>query len=155
MLSTRRNFLQAAATGFVFSKTARGAPPQPWVKKGRILEPGFASTLSNQLLSAPSVIRRPNGRLRMYFWTRHRSGEEQSNYIYRRGGLYQRPPRLDGDWKRADARGVSDREHQRQGPQFSLGSSTRGGRLADVLRGLGIVGSAGDAFQQDFARRQP
>ena len=82
MLSTRRNFLQAAATGFVFSKTAHGAPPQPWVKKGRILEPGFAGTLSNQLLSAPSVIRRPNGRLRMYFWTRHRSGEEQSNYIY-------------------------------------------------------------------------
>ena len=42
---------------------------QPWVKKGCIMAPGFAGTPSGNRLSAPSVVRLKNGRLRMYFWT--------------------------------------------------------------------------------------
>ena len=82
MLFARRTFLKAATAGVVFDKISGAASPQPWVKKGPVLEPGFANTLSNRLLSAPSVIRLDDGRLRLYFWARHRSGEEQSNYIY-------------------------------------------------------------------------
>ena len=150
-----RNFLQAAATGFVFSKTARGAPPQPWVKKGRILEPGFARHIVEPTAFGAqrhTTAKRPPADVFLDAPPEWRGAVQL--YLCR-GGLYQRPPRLDGGWKRAHARGVSDGEHQRQGPQFPLGSSTRGGRLADVLRGLGIVGSTGDAFQQDFARHQP
>lgn len=62
---------------------------QPWAKKGQILAPGFAGTLSSNLLSAPSVVRLKNGRLRMYFWTREGRGEAHTqegrsllNYIY-------------------------------------------------------------------------
>ena len=43
-------------------------PYQPWVKKGRILAPGFAGEKSNRLLSAPCVVKLEDGRLRMYFW---------------------------------------------------------------------------------------
>jgi len=49
---------------------ARGAEQvQPWIKKGRILSPGFAGEKSNGLLSAPCVVKLKDGRLRMYFWT--------------------------------------------------------------------------------------
>lgn len=44
-------------------------PLQPWVKKGRVLEPGVAGEKSTDRLSAPCVVRLKNGRLRLYFWT--------------------------------------------------------------------------------------
>ena len=50
--------------------TARAEKPfQPWIKKGRILIPGFAGEKSNGRLSAPCVVKLKDGRLRMYFWT--------------------------------------------------------------------------------------
>jgi hypothetical protein len=41
---------------------------QPWIKHGVILKPGFAGPRSSELLSAPSVVKLKDGRLRMYFW---------------------------------------------------------------------------------------
>jgi len=62
---------------------------QPWVKKGRILAPGFAGTRSSNLLSAPSVVKLKDGRLRLYFWTRDGEGHPSTekgralvNFIY-------------------------------------------------------------------------
>jgi hypothetical protein len=45
------------------------APFQPWVKRGVVLQPGFAGTRSSERMSAPSVVKLKDGRLRMYFWT--------------------------------------------------------------------------------------
>ena len=57
---------------------------QPWVKKGRVLAPGFAGTASQGRISAPCVIRLQNGRLRMYFWTTGRfpGASRNQSYIY-------------------------------------------------------------------------
>jgi hypothetical protein len=41
---------------------------QQWVKRGLILEPGFAGPSSSKFVSSPSVIRLEDGRLRMYVW---------------------------------------------------------------------------------------
>lgn len=41
---------------------------QPWVKRGVLIEPGFAGAQSSKLVSCPSVVKLPDGRLRMYFW---------------------------------------------------------------------------------------
>jgi hypothetical protein len=41
---------------------------QPWVKRGVLIRPGFAGPQSSKLVSSPSVVKLPNGRLRMYFW---------------------------------------------------------------------------------------
>jgi hypothetical protein len=41
---------------------------QNWIKRGIILSPGFAGPKSAQFVSSPSVIRLPDGRLRMYVW---------------------------------------------------------------------------------------
>ena len=69
--------------------TLSGEARQPWVKKGRILAPGFAGTRSNNLLSAPCVVKLKDGRLRLYFWGRNGVGQAQtevgrmlSNAIY-------------------------------------------------------------------------
>ena len=43
-------------------------PYQPWIKKGRILSPGFAGDKSKGRLSAPCVVKLKDDRLRMYFW---------------------------------------------------------------------------------------
>jgi predicted GH43/DUF377 family glycosyl hydrolase len=51
---------------------------QPWVKKGRILAPGFAGPQSQDRLSAPSVVPLKNGKLRMYFW----AGVRHLHHIY-------------------------------------------------------------------------
>ena len=59
-------------------KTTSEARFQPWVKKGVILQPGFAGTLSSSGLSAPTVVRMKDGRLRLYFWAR----EKGFGYIY-------------------------------------------------------------------------
>jgi predicted GH43/DUF377 family glycosyl hydrolase len=63
-------------------------PFQPWVKKGRLLAPGFAGPRSTKLVSMPSVVKLRNGRLRMYFWAGG-EGERQPhqwrnpfNYIF-------------------------------------------------------------------------
>jgi hypothetical protein len=48
---------------------AAAAPFQPWVKRGVVITPGFAGPRSTQRMSAPSVVKLKNGRLRMYFWT--------------------------------------------------------------------------------------
>jgi hypothetical protein len=45
------------------------APFQPWVKRGVLITPGFAGSRSTLRMSAPSVVKLKNGRLRMYFWT--------------------------------------------------------------------------------------
>ena len=62
---------------------------QPWRKRGRILAPGFAGTYSSNLLSAPSVVKLKDGRLRVYFWARDGSGHPSTergralrNYVY-------------------------------------------------------------------------
>jgi len=41
---------------------------QNWVKRGLIVEPGFAGPSSSKFVSSPSVVRLENGRLRMYVW---------------------------------------------------------------------------------------
>lgn len=41
---------------------------QNWIKRGVILEPGFAGARSSEFVSSPSVLRLPDGRLRMYVW---------------------------------------------------------------------------------------
>jgi hypothetical protein len=64
---TRRCFMGAGAAA-AFAQIA-----QKWDKKGLILKPGFAGTRSADLLSAPSVVRLPNDRLRLYFWARGNS----------------------------------------------------------------------------------
>ena len=59
------------------SASAHAAKPfQPWVKQGRILPPGFAGQESTRRLSAPSVVKLKNGRLRMYFWAIGKSGSQ-------------------------------------------------------------------------------
>jgi hypothetical protein len=52
----------------VLVEAADGADLQPWVKRGVVITPGFAGPRSSFLVSAPSVVRLRNGRLRMYFW---------------------------------------------------------------------------------------
>lgn len=52
------------------AETITDAPlEQNWIKRGIILEPGFAGTQSSRFVSSPSVIRLEDGRLRMYVWT--------------------------------------------------------------------------------------
>jgi predicted GH43/DUF377 family glycosyl hydrolase len=41
---------------------------QNWVKRGVILQPGFAGAASSHFVSSPSVVRLEDGRLRMYVW---------------------------------------------------------------------------------------
>lgn len=41
---------------------------QNWVKRGVILQPGFAGPSSSKFVSSPSVVRLDDGRLRMYVW---------------------------------------------------------------------------------------
>jgi predicted GH43/DUF377 family glycosyl hydrolase len=41
---------------------------QNWVKRGIVLQPGFAGPQSAAFVSSPSVVRLENGRLRMYVW---------------------------------------------------------------------------------------
>ena len=41
---------------------------QRWIKRGVILEPGFAGPPSSKFVSSPSVVRLEDGRLRMYVW---------------------------------------------------------------------------------------
>jgi len=41
---------------------------QHWVKRGRVLKPGFAGPESSKFVSSPSVVKLDNGRLRMYVW---------------------------------------------------------------------------------------
>jgi predicted GH43/DUF377 family glycosyl hydrolase len=61
-----------------YSKLSSKKPFQPWVKKGRIIAPGFAGPQSQSRVSAPSVVRLKNGQLRMYFWATGRG----HHYIY-------------------------------------------------------------------------
>ena len=64
---------------------------QPWDKKGRIIAPGFAGPQSQSRVSAPSVVRLKNGRLRMYFWATGRG----HHYIY----AAEASPKNPYDWK--------------------------------------------------------
>lgn len=61
-------------------------PLQPWIKRGVLLEPGFAGPRSSRRLSSPSVVKLKDGRLRMYFWTMGNistaPGAEQLHYIF-------------------------------------------------------------------------
>jgi hypothetical protein len=41
---------------------------QRWVKRGNLLQPGFAGEVSSHFVSSPSVVRLGDGRLRMYVW---------------------------------------------------------------------------------------
>jgi predicted GH43/DUF377 family glycosyl hydrolase len=61
---------------------------QPWVKKGRILAPGFAGPPSENWLSAPSLVKLANGRLRMYFWGK---AKDNTNYIFAAEALPNQP----------------------------------------------------------------
>ena len=80
---------------------------QLWTKKGRILAPGFAETRSTNLLSAPSLVKLKDGRLRLYFWARHGEGHPSTpegrrlkNYIYAAEASPDRPT----EWTLADKR---------------------------------------------------
>jgi hypothetical protein len=59
---------EPAATALGGAAEASLPMEQMWVKRGVILRPGFAGPISSKLVSAPSVVRLGNGRLRMYFW---------------------------------------------------------------------------------------
>lgn len=69
---TRRSAIGMCAS-VAFTRSLR-----KWDKKGVILRPGFAGTRSEELLSAPSVVKLPGGRLRLYFWARNKT----HSYIY-------------------------------------------------------------------------
>ena len=69
----------------------RRKPFQPWVKRGRIIAPGFAGPQSQSRVSAPSVVRLKNGRLRMYFWATGRG----HHYIY----AAEASPKNPYEWK--------------------------------------------------------
>src|SRR4051794_41134137 len=56
---------------------ARIRHSQPWAQKGLILAPGFGGSRSKYRISAPDVVKLPDGRLRLYFW-----GVEVKHYIY-------------------------------------------------------------------------
>jgi|SRR4030095_8238775 hypothetical protein len=109
-------------------------PFQSWVKKGRIIAPGFAGPQSQSRVSAPSVVRLKNGQLRMYFWATGRG----HHYICR--GFPQESLRLETCQGTASARAVSRWKYQRQGTQFPLGDPA-GRPLAHVLRHLGVLGT--------------
>ena len=70
---------------------------QAWVKKGRVLEPGFAGTASQGRLSAPCVVVLKNGRLRMYFWATGKlpGATRNKSYIY----AAEADPKTPFDWK--------------------------------------------------------
>lgn len=57
-------------TSVVLAETVTTDAPldQNWVKRGVILEPGFAGPKSSSFVSSPSVVRLDDGRLRMYVW---------------------------------------------------------------------------------------
>lgn len=60
----------AASVAAVAETIITDAPlKQNWVKRGIILEPGFAGPPSSRFVSSPSVVRLDDGRLRMYVWT--------------------------------------------------------------------------------------
>ncbi len=89
---TRRSLLALLAAA------PRIGATQPWMKKGRILAPGFAGTRSANLLSAPSVVKLNDGRLRLYFWARDGEGHPSTpegrrlkNYIYAAEASPDRP----------------------------------------------------------------
>jgi predicted GH43/DUF377 family glycosyl hydrolase len=56
--------------GWAAGASEQGERPgfQSWVKRGVLLKPGFAGPQSSKLVSCPSVVKLPDGRLRMYFW---------------------------------------------------------------------------------------
>jgi hypothetical protein len=56
----------AAAAAATVTSTAPLA--QKWIKRGIVLEPGFAGPRSAAWVSSPSVVKLRNGRLRMYVW---------------------------------------------------------------------------------------
>jgi hypothetical protein len=81
--------LAAALLGAVHPAAAqREQPFQPWVKRGVIIKPGFAGPRSSGIVSAPSVVRLKDGRLRLYFWTRgfpdanHAPDADPFDYIF-------------------------------------------------------------------------
>jgi hypothetical protein len=57
-----------AITACAASGIARAPLRQNWVKRGVILQPGFAGPRSAGFVSAPAVVRVANGRLRLYLW---------------------------------------------------------------------------------------
>lgn len=59
-----------ALTVTASAATVESATPlqQNWVKRGLVAGPGFAGPASAKFVSAPSVIRLNDGRLRMYVW---------------------------------------------------------------------------------------
>ena len=65
------------------------AAPQPWVKRGVLIAPGFAGPRSDSRISAPSLVKLKNGRLRMYFWTM--GGEAEHHYIFAAEASPQNP----------------------------------------------------------------
>jgi predicted GH43/DUF377 family glycosyl hydrolase len=59
-----------ATVGAAAAETVATDAPldQKWIKRGILLEPGFAGPRSAKFVSSPSVIRLDDGRLRMYVW---------------------------------------------------------------------------------------
>ena len=63
-------------------------PFQEWVKRGVIMRLGFAGPRSSLRVSAPSVVKLKDGRLRMYFWTmgfpdgKHAPDAKPFHYIF-------------------------------------------------------------------------
>lgn len=60
--------LAVSIAAFAEAVTTDAPLNQNWIKRGIILEPGFAGPQSSAFVSSPSVIRLENGRLRMYVW---------------------------------------------------------------------------------------
>ena len=73
------------------AKVTSKGPFQRWIKKGRIMAPGFAGPKSQGRVSAPSVVQLKNGRLRMYFWA---TGQGHQ-YIY----AAEASPKNPYEWK--------------------------------------------------------
>ncbi len=83
---TRRSWLVAS-----LASTAGAGRLPAWRKYGRVLAPGFPGSRSKSWLSAPSVVKLKDDRLRLYFWAR----EGGPGYIY----AVESAPRLPLDWK--------------------------------------------------------
>jgi hypothetical protein len=73
------------------AKVTNKRPFQRWIKKGRIMAPGFAGPKSQGRVSSPSVVQLKNGRLRMYFWA---TGQGHQ-YIY----AAEASPKNPYEWK--------------------------------------------------------
>ena len=127
-----RGIIQAEA------KVTNKRPFQRWIKKGRIMAPGFAGPKSQGRVSVTlgcAIEERPPTHVLLG----HRPGPP---IHLRSRSLSEKSLRMEACNRRACTRALSGRKYQRQRSKLSLGDSARGWYVVHVLRHLGILGAA-------------